>query len=241
MGQTRAALVAGGTGGIGEGIVKVLVEAGWTVFVPIRGIERSDRLKEWARGPGALHLVPSDLARPQEVSDLRAKMAALVPKLDLVVVSVGSSYYGYSLHRIPRADWERLLTENLVTHFNLQHEFMTQLLEQGEGTYVTLTGPEADFAHPETGLMSIAAAAQKMMARIEALEASGTGVKVFSVTSKTPVATRARGGQCGSDWVTPEDLGRYVLALVDGREGQHQPLHQLEGHEQLIKMLGKSA
>lgn len=241
MGQSKSALVAGGTGGIGEGLVKVLVEAGWTVFVPIRGIERSDRLKAWAQGPGALHLVPSDLARPKDVAELRTKIAHLVPRLDLVVVSVGSSYYGYSLHRIPRTDWERLLTENLVTHFNLQHEFMTQLLDQGDGTYVTLTGPEADFAHPETGLMSIAAAAQKMMARIEALEAAGTGVKVFSVTSKTPVATRARGEQCDADWVTAADVGHYILALAEGRLGVHQPLHQLEGHEQLVKMLGKSA
>jgi hypothetical protein len=107
---------------------------------------------------------------------------------------------------------------------------------------VTLTGPEADFAHPETGLMSILAAAQKMMARIEALEAAGTGVRVYSVTSRTAIATRARGEQSGADWITPLELGAYVLALAMGNvHGVNEPLHVLETREQLRRLLKLSS
>jgi len=236
----KTALVAGGTGGIGEGIVRVLLEGGWTVFVPVRGTERGDRLKAYVGEVAGdrLHLFPVDLSVPAEVAGLKAKILEKAGKLDLAVVSVGSSYYGYSLHNIPRADWERLLQENLATHFHLQHEFLGQLHQQNEGVYVTLTGPEADFAHPETGLMSILAAAQKMMARVEALESSGTGVRVYSVTSKTSVATRARGEQSGADWVTPVELGLYVQALANGKApGTSEPLHHLESREQLRRLL----
>lgn len=240
MANGKNALVAGGTGGIGEGIVRVLLEGGWRVFVPVRGTEKGDKLKSFTADVAGdrLHLIGSDLSLASEVEALKKQILKTVGTLDLVVVSVGSSYYGYSLHMIPRAEWDRLVSENLSTHFNLQHQFLAQLHAQNQGAYVTLTGPEADFAHPETGLMSILAAAQKMMARVEALEASGTGVRVYSVTSKTPIATRARGEQSAPDWIHPGELGLYVQALVAGKApGASESLHVLETREQLRRLL----
>jgi NAD(P)-dependent dehydrogenase (short-subunit alcohol dehydrogenase family) len=239
MADRKTAVVAGGTGGIGEGIVKALIEGGWTVYVPTRGQDRGERLKAYlTSGHERLKLLPADLASAQDVAAFRSALLAEAGALDLVVVSVGSSYYGYSLHKIPEGDWDRILRENLSTHFHLQHELLAQLHQQNRGTYVTLTGPEADFAHPETGMMSILAAAQKMMARVEAMEAAGTGVRVYSVTSKTPIATRARGEQSGPDWIHPEEMGLYVRALADIKvPGTTEPLHVLETREQLRRLL----
>lgn len=240
MSDSHNAVVAGGTGGIGEGIVRVLLEHGWSVHVPVRGSEKGDKLKAYTSDVAAdrLHLVPADLSVSSEVASFREQVLRRSGTLELVVVSVGSSYYGYSLHKIPQTEWDRLLSENLATHFNLQREFMAVLHSQNRGAYVTLTGPEADFAHPETGLMSILASAQKMMARVEALEATGTNVHVYSVTSKTSIATRARGEQSGADWITPTELGAYVLALAEGKAaGSGQPLHVLDTRDQLRGLL----
>jgi NAD(P)-dependent dehydrogenase (short-subunit alcohol dehydrogenase family) len=234
----KSALVAGGTGGIGEGIVKVLLDGGWTVFVPVRGQETGERLRAYAGGGDRLRIVKADLSVRADVAALHERVRGETPSLGLVVVSVGSSYYGYSLHKIPQKEWERLITENLATHFNVQHEFLAQLHEQNEGTYVTLTGPEADFTYPETGLMSVLAAAQKMMARVEALEASGTGVRVYSVTSRRPIATRVKGEQGEPDWIHPEELGRYVEALALSRAPEcNEPLHVLETRSQVRGLL----
>ncbi len=235
MASSKTALVAGGTGGLGEGIVKVLLEAGWTVWVPIRTAEAGDKLRAFVdRTPGQLLLEKADLSVPADIVSLREKIRIVGVPLGLVVVSVGSSYYGYSLRKIEAAVWNKLLTENLATHFHLQQAFLSQLHDQNSGVYVTLTGPEADFAHPETGLMSILAAAQKMMARVEALETAGTAVRVYSVTSKNPIATRSRGGQNSPEWLTPEELGRYVVALAEGKApGNNEPLHVLESREQV--------
>jgi len=240
MADSKNALVAGGTGGIGEGIVRVLLEGGWTVFVPVRGTEKGDKLRLHTAdvAEDRLHVFASDLSLASDVDALKKHILKAVATVDLVVVSVGSSYYGHSLHMIPKAEWDRLVTENLATHFNVQHQFLAQLHAQNRGVYVTLTGPEADFAHPETGLMSILAAAQKMMARVEALEASGTGVRVYSVTSKSPIATRARGEQSAADWIRPEELGLYLQALVTGQApGASEPLHVLETRDQLRRLL----
>ncbi|HTH14969.1 MAG TPA: SDR family oxidoreductase [Spirochaetia bacterium] len=240
MNDLRCALVAGGTGGIGEGIVRVLLEKGWIVHVPVRGGEHGDRLKAFVADikTNRLHLHPCDLGVGAQVADLRKAISDETGPLDLVVVSVGSSYYGYSLHKIVRSDWDRLVSENLMTHFTIVHEFLGQFHTQNRGVYVTLTGPEADFVHPETGLMSVLAAGQKMMARVEALEATGTGVRVYSVTSRTPIATRARGEQSGPEWITPEELGLYTLALVEKKApGAEESLHVLDSRSQLRRLL----
>ncbi len=234
----KSALVAGGTGGIGEGIVKVLLESGWTVFVPVRGQETGDRLRAYAGGGDRLRIVKADLSVRADVAALHEHIRGETPSLGLVVVSVGSSYYGYSLHKMPPSEWERLIAENLATHFHIQHEFLAQLHEQNEGTYVTLTGPEADSTYPETGLMSILAAAQKMMARVEALETAGTGVRAYSVTSRQPIATRVKGEQADPDWIHPEELGHYVEALALGRAPDcSEPLHVLENRHQVRGLL----
>jgi NAD(P)-dependent dehydrogenase (short-subunit alcohol dehydrogenase family) len=240
MSEKKNALVAGGSGGIGEGIVRVLLDQGWTVHVPLRGQDSGERLRGYVADvkTGRLEFHSCDLGVSGEVAALRRDIVAETGPLGLVVVSVGSSYYGYSLHKISLNDWNRLLSENLLTHFHLQHEFLGQFHTQNEGVYVTLTGPEADFAHPETGLMSVLAAAQKMMARVEAVEAAGSAVRVYSVTSRTPVATRARGEQSGPDWISPVELGLYTAALATGKvPGTAEPLHVLETKDQLRRLL----
>jgi NAD(P)-dependent dehydrogenase (short-subunit alcohol dehydrogenase family) len=242
MNGPSSAVVAGGTGGIGEGIVRTLLSRGWAVYVPVLGAEKADRLRAYTQDVAGdrLHLVPTDLSLREEVTSFRKLVQRSEPHLKLVVVSVGSSYYGYSLHKISETDWDRLLEENLATHFHLQHEFLGWFHEVNQGTYVTLAGPEADFVHPETGLMSVLAAAQKMMARVEALEAAGTGVKVYSVTSKTPMATRARGEQSAPHWISPGELGDYLVGLVEDRvAGSGDSLHVLESREHLHRLLAK--
>ncbi len=240
MAERKSAVVAGGTGSIGEGIVKSLLDGGWSVFVPSRRAEESSRLRErWGTDVSdRLSIIHADLSVPGEVAEFRSKVVAAAGRVDLVVVSVGSSYYGYSLHKIAQQEWLRLLTENLQTHFLLQHEFLTQLHSQNQGTYITLTGPESDFAHPDTGLMSVFASAQKMMARVEALEAAGTGVRAYSVTSKTQIATKSRGGQVGADWIHAEELGLYVRRLAEGTvPGTGEPVHILDNQDHLKKLL----
>ncbi|MFW6289175.1 MAG: hypothetical protein ACOC2Q_05285 [Spirochaetota bacterium] len=69
---------------------------------------------------------------------------------------------------MPREDWDRSIQDNLVTHFNTQRVFVEQMRRQNHGTYISLIGPEAESIRPDAALLSIMAAAQKMMARVTA-------------------------------------------------------------------------
>lgn len=240
MSSIRSALVAGGAGSIGEEIVKTLLEAGVRVFVPIRPQDKTERLKSYVEGQNAdnLTLLPGDLSESRSVAKLRQAILEKVPSLDLIVVSVGSKYFGYSLHKIPRDSWDLFLSENLITHFNLIQQFLDQLYVQQSGVYITLTGPESETVIPDAGLMSVVSAAQKMMTRVAAQEASGTGVRVYSITSHTQVATRSWGDKSSNDMITAQDLGRYILALSEKRiPGADKAQHDLDNRAHVEKLM----
>lgn len=239
MSQAKAAIVAGGTGEIGEGVVRAFLSKDYQVYVPERRPGNADRLKAYC-ADRAEHLItiPADLGHTDQVSAFADTVMERSGRVDAVVVSVGSYYYGHRLHRMPREDWDKSVSDNLITHFNLQQAFIRLLRDRKGGVYITLTGPESDGVRPESGVQSIMSAAQKMMTRVLAVEASDTPVRVHAVTSHTSVMTRSRGGQSGPEWISADALGEYICALADSAlPNAGETLHDLMDHKHLQSLL----
>ena len=229
MREKQIAVVAGGSGGIGEGIVASLLEAGYRVYVPSRPGDHSDRLRSFVDNDEELRILPADLCNEQAVAAMLDNIVAQEGNLDAVIVSVGADYYGHRLHRMPREDFDRSIQDNLVTHFNTQRIFVDQLRRQNHGAYITLIGPEAESIRPDGGVMSIMAAAQKMMARVLAHEAFDSDIRVHTLTAHTTIRTRSRGNDANYDWISARDLGRYVVGLLKGTlPGSQDTLHELQ-------------
>jgi NAD(P)-dependent dehydrogenase (short-subunit alcohol dehydrogenase family) len=185
-----------------------------------------------------LVLLPCDLSDEAEVTEFRNQIVAEEGHIDSVVVSVGSFYYGYSMHRMPRADWDRTIQDNLHTHFNVQRVFIDQFRTQNSGTYVVLIGPEADSVHPDDPVVSIMVSAQKMMARVIAQEAFDSLLRVYAITAQTTIHTRSRDGQNNPDWIPARDLGTYIVELIGGHvPGIHQTDHEIRNREHLNALL----
>jgi len=240
MNDSQIAVVAGGSGGIGEGVVHALLKAGYRVYVPTRPGDHSDRLKAYVGRAADLVTIPADLCNEQAVAGMRDAVVAAEGHIDAVVVSVGADYYGYRMHRMPRADLDRSIHDNLITHFNIQRSFIEQLRTQNHGVYVTLIGPEAENIRADAGMVSIMAAAQKMMSRVMASEASDSRIRVHALTAHTTVKTRSRGSSSNDDWITAEELGEYVTRLIQGNiTGSQETLHELRGLSQVRKALGR--
>lgn len=229
MPDREIAVVAGGSGGIGEGIVSALLEAEYRVYVPTRPGDHSERLRAYVDNSPELRVVPADLCDASAVATMRDTILSNESKIDAVIVSVGADYYGHRLHRMPREDWERSVQDNLVTHFNTQRIFVDQLRKQNHGVYVTLIGPEAESIRPDGGVMSIMAAGQKMLARVLAHEAFDSDIRVHILTAHTTIRTRSSGNDANSDWISSRDLGNYVVGLLrETLPGSHDTLHELQ-------------
>ncbi|MEX2443001.1 MAG: SDR family oxidoreductase [Alkalispirochaeta sp.] len=238
METNKVAVVAGGSGGVGEGIVCALIYHGYRVYVPTRSGDHSERLRDYVEDADELILIPADLSDEAQVTTFRDQIVAEEGHIDSVIVSVGSFYYGYSMHRMPRTDWNRTIQDNVHTHFNLQRTFIEQLRAQNSGSYIVLIGPEADSIHPDEPVVSIMVSAQKMMARVIAQEAFDSLLRVYAITAQTTIHTRSREGQNNPDWIPARDLGTYIVELIGGHvPGVHHTEHEIRNRDHLNALL----
>lgn len=232
----KTAVVAGGAGGVGEGIVRTLLQNGATVVVPVRTqakiVQLTDYTADLERGQLlALEANIGTEAGARQVGDFLADK--FKGGLDLVVASLGGWTQGLPLTAIDLTSWNRILANNLTSHF-LAIKTLVPLLIPNRGIYVHVNGFSAEQAYPNAGPVAMAAAAQKSLVTTLADEVKPLGLTVYELILG-PIKTRDRlrhghGRRVDGmpDWLFPEDVGDYIVSLVTGRnEKADELIHRL--------------
>ena len=230
----RTVLVIGGSGGVGEGVVRTLIDDGARVVATGRDQSRLQGLA------GRIDSARLDVTLLDALDpDLDEQAAALAAKFGLfdgVVVSLASSI---NLQRKPllsldNAEWEaQRLVPDLTSIFRLYRATVPYM--QPSGALISLNGYSADLPIPGNGGNSIAAAAAKAMTRTVAAELIQTGPRVYGVMMGV-VRTRARqvAGIDNPEWIDGTEIGAHVAELVAGAS----PLNNLDLHYFIEKSLG---
>jgi len=218
------AVVAGGTGSVGEGVVRSLVGDGATVVVPYRNDAKRQRLEEYIQdvagdptdGSGQLVCLPAEIGDIDSMNAFRQELLDRFGRVDLGVACLGSWYYGYSLHNMPVEHWDQVINDNLKTHFICVRTLVSLMHERHQGVYVMINGGAAELIAPEIGAVSISAAAQLMTARVLKQEARGTDIRIHSLMVYNPVKTRDRKTEIVDDWLSAGEVGDYIGGLYVG-------------------------
>lgn len=212
-------LVAGGTGGVGEGIVRALLRQGARVVATSRSERKLKGLQEYVADLDIGELVPvvGSLSSEDEANALRDAIYQAVGPLDIVVASLGGWQQGTPITGVAVSTWEQVVRNNLTSHFLAMKAFVP-LLDPKEGVYVHINGFSAEQAYAGAGPIAAMAAAQKSLALTLAEELQATGTQVYEFILG-PIKTRARlrrgHGQPG--WYTAEEIGDYLVGLVEER------------------------
>lgn len=225
--QGKTAVVLGGAGGVGEGIVKTLLREGATVVVPTRSAHKIDRLREYVSdvhtGKLVTHLgsVDTEAAGQQLAAFLQKEWK----QIDIAVASLGGWHQGTPVYSYPTEQWQRILNDNLTSHF-FAIKTLVPLLNPTEGYYFHINGFSADEPYPMAGPVAMAAAAQKSLIQTLAKEVDKTGLQIFELILG-PMKTRDRlkHGHGQPDWYTPEEIGEHIANQVGLR--QEKVVHYL--------------
>lgn len=214
----KQVLVAGGTGGVGEAIVRSLLGAGHRVIVPSRSEERLERLRrdvEHLRGAGALATLTGEIGTLAGAQALRDRITREFGRLDALVPSLGGWWEGGLLDATPDV-WDTVMDEMLRTHYVFAHVFVPVLCAQpGGGRYIGIGGGAAYHPIRRSSLVSIAAAAQLMLTRALRLEIDNPEVEVLELVVDGPVRTRDSAHLATPDWITADEVGTIVIELVE--------------------------
>jgi 3-oxoacyl-[acyl-carrier protein] reductase len=207
-------LVAGGTGGVGEGIVRALLDAGHRVIVPSRSAERLDRLRRDVGGGTALITFTGAIGTIDGARTIRDRIASEIGRLDVLIPSLGGWWEGGLLDATP-AVWDTVMDEMLRTHYVFAHVFVPVLRAQADGgRYIGIGGGAAYHPIHNSSFVSIAAAAQLMLTRALRREIDDPAVDILELVVDGPVRTRDSESIARPEWITADDVGRVVVELV---------------------------
>lgn len=208
--QSRRVVVLGGTGRVGEGVVREWAAAGAEVIVPSRTDERAAELHHLLDGfehADRVHTIVgeyTDFATATATADAIEKRFG--PVTD-VVASIGGWWQGTALWQTDAEIWQRYFVDLATAHMANFATWLPRL--SPEGTYQLILGGSATISVPGAGVINMEQAALLMMAQTSAAEA-GEQRRVFALVLG-PVATRGR-GVVDPTWISGAEVGQVTIA-----------------------------
>jgi NAD(P)-dependent dehydrogenase (short-subunit alcohol dehydrogenase family) len=217
----RRVLVPGGTGSVGEGVVRAYLAAGADVVVPTRTPARAEQYHRVLADAATdkLHLVVHDYTTFAGAEQLAGEMTSRLGGIDDVIAPIGGWWAGKALWEIDESDWQDTFVGITTTHLAVARAALP-LLSHG-GTYQVIVGDSANVPIPGSGLISMEQSAVLMMRRVLAAEVTG-GQRVFALMLG-PVRTRTTAGD--DDWVTADQIGATAIALSSADQLAGQEFH----------------
>ena len=136
----KSGLVTGGGRGIGRAIALELGRHGANVAVGYSGNTEAAQsaVDELERLGVQAMAVKGNVAVPEEVQPAIAAVAERFGKIDYLVNNAGITR-DRSLARMQHADWNAVIDVNLHSVFNVTHEVVPYMLEQGFGRIVNIS------------------------------------------------------------------------------------------------------
>ncbi len=217
-------LVPGGTGAVGEGVVRAFLAAGADVVVPTRSDHRLTefRARFGDATVGHLHDVVHDYTTFAGAAELAEQMHARLGGIDSVVAPIGGWWAGRTLAEIDEADWQSAFIDLATTHMAVLRACLPRM--SGRGAYSLVLGDSATTPVPGSGLVSMEQAATLMMQRVVAAEsAGGAGQQRRHIVALVLGPVRTRQMESGDRaWVSAEQVGAVAAELAAGGVGGDQ-------------------
>jgi NAD(P)-dependent dehydrogenase (short-subunit alcohol dehydrogenase family) len=203
-------LVAGGTGTVGRYLVHAVLASGGTAIVSSRSAEKLAAFVQERDAHDGDRLVPlhGDLTDEREAGALLERAGPL----DGAVASLGSfvAAPSASLLEAPAEDLQRAFDGYVAAHLATARAIIPALEPEGGG-YVTIQGPLAfQPLFKTTGLVSVATAAQAMLARVLMNDLAESRVRVNELVIYASLGW----GNDDEGAVSGTDIGRYVAHLL---------------------------
>jgi 3-oxoacyl-[acyl-carrier protein] reductase len=227
-----AALVTGGTRGIGLGIARALASDGWNLALcgvrpleEVRGI-----VNELKSANATVEYWPCDVASRSDRARLIHAAFERFGTVNVLVNNAGRApRVRADLLEASEESFEELLRTNLQGPYFLTQAFAQRLVAQkSSGTVVFVTSISAEAASINRGDYCVSKAGLAMAVKLFALRLASAGIAVFEVRPGIIATDMTAGVRELYDrriadglvpegrWGQPDDIGRAVAALVRG-------------------------
>ncbi len=126
----KAAVVTGGSRGIGKMIAGGLLDAGVRVVISSRKAEELERTAVELSARGECHAIPADLSSPEGAAALAQAVLGHFDAVDVLVNNAGATW-GAPLEEFPASGWDRTIHTNVEGIFHLTVALLPALRQAG--------------------------------------------------------------------------------------------------------------
>lgn len=225
----KVTFVADGTGAIGAGIVRALLQDDAVVIVPAKSAHKIIWLKEYVADikTGKLATILTDYPDYDKAFDIAEHITGEFGEIDLAVSVFDTPPASPSLTELEISDWQKMTEENITSTFICARVFLSIMKEKKKGTYITISNADDLEKKPWLTLANIAATTQVEMSRIFFDEVKQFGVRYYHLFINN-LATRYKKSNClnKEGWINPEMVGRYIVQLCDSQSSNADNLFQ---------------
>jgi NAD(P)-dependent dehydrogenase (short-subunit alcohol dehydrogenase family) len=213
----RVAIVAGGTGALGQSICLRLLGAGATVCVPYAVPAERVALEQRvpAERRARLHASPTDVTDEAALGALVADVRGRHGRVDVMVNGVGG-FAGGDLVSTPLAEWNRMMALNLTSAVVGCRAVLPAMTEAGYGRIVNIASRAV--LSPAGGFIAYTVSKAAVITLTQALAREvGAGITVNAVlpsTMDTPGNRRAMPDADRSSWVSTDTVAGVVALLA---------------------------
>lgn len=178
-----AAVIVGGTGGLGAAVSRRFAEAGVPVVLTYHRNEKAaDELAaEIQDAGGVCEARRCDLTRTEEVDELLAHARERHGRLGQVIYAAGPKFDFNFIGGIPNDDWHRVVDNDVHGAFHLVQSAVRAFREQGGGNLVALITSAVERVPSGDILSAAPKAAIEMLIRGVAKEAGRFGIRANCV------------------------------------------------------------
>ncbi len=214
----KVALVAGGTGGLGQAVSLAFLKERAQLIVTYQKEEAFADLQRLA-GAESSRLIGRhvDVTDENAVEQLFAAIRTEHGRLDILVNTVGGYAGGVKLWQMETRVFDQMLALNLRSGYVLSRAAAKLMVTQGNGVIVNVAS-KAALDH-QAGMAAYSASKAAALALMDSLAADlqGTGVRVNSILPSiidTPANRRAMPGADFARWPTPDEIARVIVFLA---------------------------
>ncbi|WNZ26657.1 SDR family NAD(P)-dependent oxidoreductase [Leptolyngbya sp. NK1-12] len=188
--EQQVILITGASTGIGAALAVLLASRypGIRLGLAARSLERLEAVAATCRQAGAeVCVVPTDMAQPEQVKALAAKVLQQFGRVDALVSNAGYGQMG-PIELVPTAAVEQQFKVNLLGAITLIQAVIPVMRQQGGGRIITVSSLGGRVAFPLGGLYSASKFALEGLSDALRMELEPFNIKV-SVIEPGPVAT----------------------------------------------------
>jgi NAD(P)-dependent dehydrogenase (short-subunit alcohol dehydrogenase family) len=215
----KAALITGGSRGIGRAIALAFAEAGASLVVSSRN-KRPPELEKvaeeiQAKGGKAL-AIPAHVGKKEDVQTVVQKTLKEYGRIDVLVNNAGANPVLSTLVDLEEEAFEKVLEVNLKGAFLMSKAVAKEMIKQGGGRIINISSISGLRARADgTGAYCISKAAMNMMTQVMARELAQYHILVNAIAPGSIKTEFSR-----VNWMNPERRAQRIREIELKRFGE---------------------